>query len=85
MDQPVIGNRGRRRRWAIVAALALGASLTAFTPSAQATVQAVNVTVNANEGLGTVPDTGYGLNQAVWDGNMNTPASVDLLASPVWG
>ncbi|WP_213011986.1 cellulose binding domain-containing protein [Paractinoplanes toevensis] len=35
--------------------------------------------VNANEGLGTVPDTAYGLNQAVWDGNMNTPASVELL------
>jgi hypothetical protein len=39
----------------------------------------VNVSVNAREGLGVVPDTAYGLNQAVWDTNMNTAASVDLL------
>ena len=39
----------------------------------------VDVTINADEGLGTVPDTAYGANQAVWDANMNTPASVNLL------
>jgi hypothetical protein len=40
----------------------------------------VHVTVNAGEGLGTVPSTAYGANQAVWDTNMNTPASVQLLS-----
>jgi hypothetical protein len=38
----------------------------------------VNVTVNANENLGTIPGTAYGLNQAVWDSQMNTPTSVTL-------
>ncbi|WP_245665773.1 cellulose binding domain-containing protein [Actinoplanes subtropicus] len=42
-------------------------------------IPAVSVTVNAREGLGAVPSTAYGLNQAVWDTNMNTAASVDLL------
>ena len=36
--------------------------------------------MNADEGLGTVPATAYGANQAVWDANMNTPASVNLLS-----
>ncbi len=72
----------RHRSWvaAAVGVLAVtGTTLTAAAPPARAATPAVTVTVNANEGLGTVPDTGYGLNQAVWDANMNTPASVDLL------
>jgi hypothetical protein len=40
---------------------------------------AVNVTVNAQEGLGTVPSTGYGLNSAVWDSQMNVSQVQDLL------
>jgi len=36
--------------------------------TANAATPPVNVTVNAGEGLGTVPSTAYGLNQAVWDG-----------------
>ena len=40
---------------------------------------AVNVTVNAQEGLGTIPSTGYGLNSAVWDSQMNVPQVQDLL------
>ena len=47
--------------------------------AAQAATATVNVVVNAREGLGTVSGTAYGLNQAVWDTNMNTQASVDLL------
>jgi hypothetical protein len=39
----------------------------------------VNVTVNANEGLGTIPATGYGLNSAVWDNQMNVPQVQGLL------
>ncbi len=48
-------------------------------PAAHAATATVHVTVNADEGLGTVPETAYGANQAVWDGNMNTPASASLL------
>ena len=39
----------------------------------------VNVTVNADEGHGTIPSTGYGLNSAVWDSQMNVPQVQDLL------
>jgi hypothetical protein len=45
-----------------------------------ASTAVVNVTINADEGLGTVPSTAYGLNQAVWDSQMNTAASVNLLS-----
>ncbi len=74
--------RGRRwRRLAAAGAVALAVAALATTgTAARAADPTVHVTVNANEGLGTVPDTAYGLNQAVWDGNMNTPASVGLLS-----
>ncbi|MGW4637135.1 cellulose binding domain-containing protein [Sphaerisporangium sp. NPDC004334] len=64
-----------------VAAALAGAILAVPGTAAQAATPAVNVTVNAREGLGTVPGTAYGLNQAVWDGNMNTEASADLLGA----
>ena len=69
----------------MTAAAALAAAALSTAPGAThaaasaADATAVDVTVNANEGLGTVPGTAYGANQAVWDGNMNTPASVSLL------
>jgi hypothetical protein len=73
-------DRGQRRWLAAAAAVALAAAtVTATGTAARAATPAVHVTVNANEGLGTVPDTAYGLNQAVWDGEMNTQASVSLL------
>jgi hypothetical protein len=74
---------GRSRpRWlaAAVTAVLSAALLAAGGTAVQAATPAVNVTVNANEGLGTVPATAYGLNQAVWDAQMNTPASVNLLS-----
>jgi hypothetical protein len=74
---------GRSRpRWlaAAVTAVLSAALLAAGGATVQAATPAVNVTVNANEGLGTVPATAYGLNQAVWDAQMNTPASVNLLS-----
>ncbi|MEV8065910.1 cellulose binding domain-containing protein [Streptomyces sp. NPDC085995] len=40
---------------------------------------AVDVTVNAGQGLGTIPDTAYGLNSAIWDAHMNTPDTQDLV------
>ncbi len=74
--------RGRGRRWlAAGASVAVaGAVLTTASASAQTAPASVSVTVNADEGLGTVPSTAYGLNQAVWDSNMNTQASVDLIS-----
>jgi hypothetical protein len=79
---------GRRRRlanarsgWtAAIVAVLIGVALTATGPAVHASTAVVNVTINADEGLGTVPDTAYGLNQAVWDAQMNTAASVNLLS-----
>ena len=47
--------------------------------AATATGSTVNVTVNAAEGLGTIPSTAYGLNTAVWDSQMNTTPTQGLL------
>ena len=49
---------------------------TAAAGTAPATV---NVTVNADEGHGTIPSTAYGLNSAVWDSQMNVPQVQNLL------
>jgi hypothetical protein len=66
------------------AAAAGPASAPAGTAKAAATVAATvagaaNVTVNANEGQGTIPATAYGLNSAVWDSQMNVPQVQGLL------
>ena len=80
MRMPASPVRGLPRWLAAGAAVALAAAaLTTAGPTARAAASVVNVTVNADEGLGTVPGTAYGANQAVWDANMNTPASVNLL------
>jgi hypothetical protein len=79
---------GRTRRfvnarsgWAVaIVAVLAGVALTATGPAVHASTSVVNVTINADEGLGTVPSTAYGLNQAVWDSQMNTAASVNLLS-----
>ncbi|NUR57816.1 MAG: cellulose-binding protein [Catenulispora sp.] len=52
----------------------------AATPTAAAqAAPAVPVTVDAGSSLGTVPDTGVGMNTAVYDGNMTDPAAASLL------
>src|SRR5436305_8641999 len=48
-------------------------------PDAGAATTGVNVTVNARLGLATVPETGVGLNEAVWDSQLGTTATSDLL------
>jgi len=48
-------------------------------PATAASPAPVNVTVNAAEGLGTIPATAYGLNSAVWDSQMNAPQTQNLL------
>ncbi|WP_194896775.1 cellulose binding domain-containing protein [Catenulispora pinisilvae] len=69
------------RTGAVAAAglLALTAAVAAAPTGAAATAPQVNVTVNTSEGLGTIPATGYGLNSAVWDAQMNAPAVQGLL------
>jgi hypothetical protein len=47
--------------------------------TAAAAGSTVNVTVNTQEGLGTIPSTAYGLNTAVWDPLMNTTQTQSLL------
>jgi len=80
MHLPVFRERGRPRRLAAAAAATLVlAALPAAPGAARAAVSTVDVTVNADEGLGTVPGTAYGANQAVWDASMNTPSSAALL------
>ncbi|GAA2006073.1 cellulose binding domain-containing protein [Catenulispora subtropica] len=70
-----------RRTGALVAAgLLAAATAVAAAPSGTAATAAhVDVTVNTLEGLGTIPATGYGLNSAVWDSQMNAPAVQGLL------
>ncbi|HEX5118583.1 MAG TPA: cellulose binding domain-containing protein [Pseudonocardiaceae bacterium] len=72
-----------RRAVGIALAAMTAAAMAGAVPVATAatTPSDVNVTVNANEGLGTIPDTGYGLNSAVWDGQMNTPQVQGLLST----
>ncbi|GIG70419.1 alpha-L-arabinofuranosidase [Phytomonospora endophytica] len=61
-------------------ALALaGAGLLAPVPAAAA--PAVSVTVNANGGLATMPETGLGLNHAIWDAELASDATADLLGA----
>ncbi|MFC1401164.1 MULTISPECIES: cellulose binding domain-containing protein [Streptacidiphilus] len=79
-----VGNRSARSRLgraAAACAVALAAAFAATAPSAHAEASgpAVDVTVNTQEGLGTIPATAYGLNSAVWDAQMNTPAVAGLL------
>jgi hypothetical protein len=51
-------------------------------PAAVATAPApVAVTVNAQAGLATVPGTALGVNDAVWDTNLGTAGTSDLLKS----
>ncbi|MEV1004283.1 cellulose binding domain-containing protein [Nonomuraea sp. NPDC050202] len=63
------------------AALAALLTLTALNaPAAYADEpDAVEVTVNARAALATVPETGLGTNHAIWDTNLGTNETADLL------
>jgi hypothetical protein len=72
----------RRSRFAAGASAAALAAALLSAGGAHADDQpppGVDVTVNAHEGQGTIPTTGYGLNSAVWDSQMNVPEVQDLL------
>ncbi len=69
-----------RRLVAGVALLAASGALSGTTgTAAQAAADPVNVTVNARAGLATVPGTALGVNHAIWDSQLGTPAVSDLL------
>ncbi len=63
---------------AAVTAAMLG-TLALSSPSAQAAATTVTVTVNAKAGLATMPSTGLGINHAIWDSQLGTHATSDLL------
>jgi Cellulose binding domain/Fibronectin type III domain len=74
----------RLRAAAAVSTAVLGAALLAGGGPASADPAdppPVDVTVNAAEGQGTIPDSAYGLNSAIWDAQMNVPEVQDLLQS----
>ncbi|MGN9910362.1 cellulose binding domain-containing protein [Phytohabitans sp. LJ34] len=71
------------RRAASAAALLLAGGVLAgiSQPAAQAADIPTTVTVNARAGLATMPDTGLGINDAIWDPQLGTNAVADLLKS----
>jgi hypothetical protein len=73
----------RLHRIALATTLALGAGLLMATNggSAPADPAPVRVTVNTRAGLATVPDTALGVNHAVWDSQLGTAETADLLGA----
>ncbi|MEU4400664.1 cellulose binding domain-containing protein [Micromonospora orduensis] len=64
----------------VVSLLLAAAALSGINPStASAAADPVAVTVNARAGLATVPDTALGVNHAIWDQNLGTTETSDLL------
>lgn len=74
--------RTRRAPIAVAAAAVLlgtGATVALRLPDALAASTAVTVNVNARAGLATMADTALGTNDAVWDSQLGTNATSDLL------
>jgi hypothetical protein len=55
------------------------AGAVAAAPRVSAAASDVTVDVDARAGLATVPDTALGVNHAIWDAQLGTPAVADLL------
>ncbi|MGB2571542.1 cellulose binding domain-containing protein [Micromonospora citrea] len=81
MTIPTTSGRRAVRATALAASLLLATGiLTAVSPpSVHAANGPVAVTVNARAGLATVPDTALGVNHAIWDQNLGTDETSDLL------
>src|SRR5436305_10324562 len=77
--------RNRISSVALVAAVVVVAggavALNQVTAQAATATAPVTVTVNARAGLATMPATGLGVNDAVWDGQLGTTAVSDLLGA----
>ncbi len=73
--------RTPKTRAVLLAGLLLAASALAGVnpPTASAAADPVTVTVNTRAGLATVPDTALGVNHAIWDSNLGTAETSDLL------
>ncbi|WP_228562743.1 ricin-type beta-trefoil lectin domain protein [Catenulispora rubra] len=72
--------RTRFLRLGAALALAAGGTLAAVAPPASASTSAT-VAVNANQALATLPATGTGVNFAVYDGTIATPAVQSALST----
>src|SRR5688500_15982046 len=74
-------SRSQRSRSALVAIwlLTTGAFATANPPTASAAINPVAVTVNARAGMATMPETGLGINHAIWDAQLGSDQTTDLL------
>ncbi|MDS0132235.1 cellulose binding domain-containing protein [Amycolatopsis sp. CM201R] len=59
----------------------LAAAVPAAGTAGAATTPAATVTVNARAGLATMPDTGIGINHAVWDSQLGTDEVADLFGA----
>ncbi|HEX6681266.1 MAG TPA: cellulose binding domain-containing protein [Candidatus Limnocylindrales bacterium] len=67
---------------AILLVLAAGTLAAPAIPAGNAAAAApATVTVNARAGLARMPATGLGINHAVWDGNLGTTRTSDLLSA----
>lgn len=71
--------RTLRAATAAVALLTTAALVGVSRLEAQADTATVTVTVNARAGLATMPDTGLGINHAIWDASLGTAETSDLL------
>ncbi|SDT22593.1 Fibronectin type III domain-containing protein [Actinoplanes derwentensis] len=66
--------------WKAIASTVLLAAATAVVPSSPATaVTTSRVDVDVRAGLATVGDVAVGVNHAIWDSQLGTPAVADLL------
>lgn len=67
---------------AVASLLTAGLTTLATLPAAQADpAPDTAVTVNTRAGLATMPATGLGINHAVWDSNLGTTQTTDLLGA----
>jgi Cellulose binding domain/Fibronectin type III domain len=71
--------RMRSRMLACSAAVASVGALALGVPAVHADTAPVTVTVNARAGLATMPATGLGVNDAIWDQELGSTAVSDLL------
>ncbi|MEV4765234.1 cellulose binding domain-containing protein [Micromonospora chokoriensis] len=71
----------KKRRASLLASLLLAATALSGidAPTASAAADPVAVTVDARAGMATVPATALGVNHAIWDQNLGTAETSDLL------
>src|SRR5690242_2967238 len=71
--------KARRVVYALLSMLALLVALATSQRGSAAASNAVQVTVDVHSSLGTIPETAFGLNTAVWDGQLLDPGLPALL------